>query len=309
MSLLDLTNPQHQLLRERLQPYIDEATAPATRKAYRTDLRHFQDWGGRLPAPPQVVADYLVHLAQNHKPATLQRRLASISRAHSTLNLPNPVPSELVRLTMRGIRRKLGVAQRQVRPLMRDDLVAVVSQLGDTPRDLRDKALLLIGFCGAFRRSELMALDMADIEPTPQGLVVTIRHSKTDQNGEGRKVGIPRGRVPDLCPSQSLAAWLAVANITSGPVFRAVGKGGHITPRRLAPKAVAVIVKERAAAVGLTATELSGHSLRAGLATSAAQAGMRPDKIKAQTGHASDTMLARYIRDGDIWRDNAGGLF
>ncbi len=309
MSLLDLTNPQHQLLRERLQPYIDEATAPATRKAYRTDLRHFQEWGGRLPAPPQVVADYLVHLAQTHKPATLQRRLASISRAHSTLNLPNPVPTELVRLTMRGIRRKLGAAKRQVRPLMRDDLVAVVGQLSDSPKDLRDKALLLIGFCGAFRRSELVALDMADIETTPQGLVITIRHSKTDQNGEGRKVGIPRGRVPDLCTLQSLAAWLAAANITDGPVFRGVGKGGHITLRRLAPKTVAAIVKERAAAVGLAATDLSGHSLRAGLATSAAQAGMRPDKIKAQTGHASDTMLARYIRDGDIWRDNAGGLF
>lgn len=307
--MLNPANLDHQLLRERLQPYLEEATAPATRLAYRTDLAHFQAWGGTLPASPQTVADYLAQLAMTLKPATLQRRLAAISRAHSTLNLPNPVPTELVRLTMRGIRRKHGSAQRQVRPLMKDQLIEIILRLGESPLDCRDRCLLLVGFCAGLRRSELVGLNLADLEETPQGLVVTIRQSKTDQEGVGRKVGIPRARLPELCPILAFNQWKDLAKIESGPIFRSVNKGGQISPQRLSTKAVALIIKHQVSQIGLDPAHYAGHSTRSGLATSAAQAGIRPDKIKAQTGHASDAMLSRYIRDGDIWRDNAGGLF
>lgn len=307
MSHLDLTKPHHQLLRERLQPYIDEATSKATRKAYRTDLAHFQEWGGGLPATPQLVADYLVHLAQTHKPSTLQRRLAAISRAHNTLGYPNPVSTELVRLTLRGIRRKVGTQQRQARPLMKDDLMQVLAVMGDSLRDHRDRALLLLGFAGAFRRSELVGLDVADLTFTPQGCIVTLRHSKTDQEGQGRNIGIPYGR-NGTCPVRAVQAWLTRANITEGAVFRPITRTKAFGCAQLSDRAVADIIKQRAAAAGLSPDSLSGHSLRAGLATSAAQAGIRPDKIRQQTGHASDAMLQRYIRDGDLFNGNAGGI-
>lgn len=309
MTLLDLKHPQHQLLRERLAPYIEEATAPATRKAYRVDLRHYQEWGGTLPSTPQQVADYLVHLAQTYKPATLQRRIAAIARAHATLNLTDPTKHELVRLTMRGIRRKLGMAQRQARPLMRDDVATIIATLGDSPRDMRDKCLLLLGFCGAFRRSELVALNVEDVEEVSQGLIVTIRRSKTDAEGVGRRVGIPRAKYSMMCPVQSIALYMASHSLTHGSLFRSLTRQGGFSAHRLSDRSVSNIIKERALAAGLEVKNLSGHSLRAGLATSAAQAGIRPDKIKAQTGHASDAMLNRYIRDGDMWNGNAGGLF
>lgn len=308
MTLLDPRNPQHQLLKERLQPYIEEATSPATRKAYRVDLRHFQEWGGMLPSTPQVVADYLAHLAQTHRPSTLQRRIAAIARAHHTLNLPDPTKHELVRLTLRGIRRKLGTAQRQARPLMKEDVVAIIATLGDSPRDVRDKCLLLLGFCGAFRRSELVALNVEDLERVPQGVIVTIRQSKTDQEGRGRRIGIPLGRHHMMCPVQALAQHLVLLGVTQGPLFRSLNPRGELSEGRLSGRSVSSIIKKRAAQAGLEATGLSGHSLRAGLATSAAQAGIRPDKIREQTGHASDAMLQRYIRDGDIWNGNAGGI-
>jgi integrase len=172
---------------------------------------------------------------------------------------------------------------------------------------LRDKALLLVGFAGAFRRSELVAINCTDIEWVDQGMVVHIRRSKTDQAGEGRKVGLPfaRGR---HCPVLALKQWLEAANITSGFLFRSVTKHGHIGEAALSREAVAVIVKKRAQAIGLDSAKYSGHSLRAGLVTSAAQAGVSNWKIKSQTGHKSDAMLTRYIRDSQIFVDNAGGI-
>lgn len=308
MTVLDLTNPAHQVLKERLQPYLEEATAASTRKAYRTDLRHFQEWGGTLPATPQLVADYLVAHAATLSPVTLKRRLVAIARAHNTLSLPNPTTHELVRLTMRGITRKHGRPQKQVKPLLKEDLLLIMTTLGDSPRDCRDRCLLLIGFCGAFRRSELVALNVEDLEFVREGVLITLRRSKTDQTGEGRKIGIPyaRGRV---CPVQALQEWLQQASITDGAIFRSMQKNGSVTCARLSDRSVANIIKERALAAGLDANDLSGHSLRAGLATSAAQVGIASHKIRAQTGHASDTMLARYVRDGELWTDNAGGLF
>jgi integrase len=308
MKLLDLHNPQYQLLRERLQPYIDEATAPATRKAYRNDLAHFREWGGTVPATIETVAAYLATFGEQLSPATLQRRLSAISRAHDTLQLPNPVKTELVRLTMRGIRRKRGTAQRQVRPLVKEDILLILAGMGDGLKATRDAALLLVGFCGAFRRSELVGLNVEDMEFVLQGVVVTLRHSKTDQEGHGRKIGIPRGR-GHICPVRSLQAWLVEGGITTGSLFRPIDRHGNCADSRLTDQSVAHIIKARAAEVGLKADDLSGHSLRAGLATSAAQHGIPTHKIRQQTGHASDAMLTRYIRDGDLFNGNAASLF
>jgi integrase len=170
----------------------------------------------------------------------------------------------------------------------------------------RDRALLLIGFAGAFRRSELVALTVADIANAQQGLIITLLRSKTDQEGIGRKVAIPFARGA-VCPVIALQKWLEVSSITEGPIFRAVNRHGVISDTSLDPQAVAWVVKERAKAAGLDPNKYSGHSLRAGLVTSAAQMGVSSWKIRAQTGHASDAMLSRYIRDANIFVDNAAG--
>ncbi len=173
-------------------------------------------------------------------------------------------------------------------------------------KDARDRALLLIGFAGGFRRSEIVGLNCDDVERVRQGLVITLRRSKTDQEGAGRKVGIPFGRTRH-CPVLALDQWLAISGIEAGPVFRPVNRHGRVSSERLSGEAVSLIVKERVAADSIDPTGYSGHSLRAGFATSAAQAGVSMLKIRSQTGHASDGMLARYVRAGELFLDNAVG--
>jgi integrase len=169
----------------------------------------------------------------------------------------------------------------------------------------RDRALLLIGFAGAFRRSELVGLNVEDASFTGDGLVVTLPRSKTDQEGEGRKVGIPYGSNPATCPVRSLRAWIETAGITAGPLFRSVNRYGRVQPGRLSDKAVALIVKRYAQASGRDARTFSGHSLRVGLVTAAAMAGASERAIMNQTGHRSTVMVRRYIRDASLFRDNA----
>ena len=207
---------------------------------------------------------------------------------------------------MRGIRRELGSAQRQAKPLLREDLFRVLDVMGDGVKDARDRALLLIGFAGGFRRSEIVALDCDDVERVRQGLILTLRRSKTDQEGAGRKIGIPFGRTRH-CPVLALDRWLAVSGIEAGPVFRPIDRHGRIASERLSGEAVSLIVKERVVAASIDPAGFSGHSLRAGFATSAVQAGVSTFKIKSQTGHASDAMLARYVRDGELFVGNAAG--
>ena len=285
--------------------YLRESLAESSKKAYRSDIQHFIAWGGIIPTTPETLARYLAAHAQTHSNATLTRRLTSISRAHTSQGYPSPTQSDLVHATLHGIRRVHGTAQQQVSPILKADILAMVENLSGII-GARDKALLLVGFAGAFRRSELVAINCTDIEWVEQGMIVHIRRSKTDQTGEGRKVGIPyaRGR---HCPVISLKQWLAAANITGGFLFRAVTKHGHIGEAALSREAVAIIVKKRAQAIGLDAAKYSGHSLRAGLVTSAAQAGVSSWKLKAQTGHKSDAMLARYVRGGQLFEDNAAG--
>jgi integrase len=169
---------------------------------------------------------------------------------------------------------------------------------------IRDRALLLIGLAGSFRRSELVALNVDDVQVIGDGLVVTLRRSKTDQEGEGRKVGIPYGSNPETCPVRALRAWQEASGIEAGALFRSVSRHGKIGGR-LSGFAVAIIVKRYAGAVGLEAAGYSGHSLRAGLATAAAIRGASERSIMAQTGHKSAAMVRRYIRDGSLFRENA----
>lgn len=308
LSLSEPKNPQQMLLRERLREYVQEANAPNTRRAYKNDLAHFKAWGGMVPCQPQMVCDYLVTYAGQLAVSTLQRRLVAITRAHNVLSYANPVETEAVRLTIKGIQRKHGTAQRQVKPLVKEDILLMLAGMDDKLKATRDTALLLIGFCGAFRRSELVSLNVEDLEWVREGLIITLRHSKTDQTGQGRKIGIPYGR-GSICPVKALQDWLIEAGITTGALFRPITRHGKLESTRLSDRAVATILKQRAEAVGIEAHNISGHSLRAGLATSAAQHGIPNHKIRAQTGHTSDAMLNRYIRDGELFTGNAAGLF
>lgn len=294
-------------LPDRIAAYVRDSMAANTLRAYLSDLAQFERWGGTLPASPDLVAAYLAEHAEVHKTATLVRRLAALSKAHRSRGLADPTRAELVKATLRGIKRTHGTAQQEAKPLLRDDLFLVLNAMGDRLKDVRDRALLLIGFAGGFRRSELVGLDHADIEPVRQGVILHLRRSKTDQMSIGRKVGVPHGRTR-WCPVLALDQWLSRSGTSEGPVFKPIDRHGKIEVHCLSGEAVSLVVKGRVEAAGIDPTGYSGHSLRAGFATSAAQAGVASWKIRAQTGHASDTMLARYIRDGELFTDNAAGV-
>jgi integrase len=181
----------------------------------------------------------------------------------------------------------------------------MVNALPENLLGKRDRAFLLLGFAGAFRRSELVSLDVADVETNREGIVVTLKRSKTDQEGQGRRVGIPYGSNAVTCPVRALNEWLEASAITAGALFRSVNRHGQLRSERLSDKAVALVVKRSAEAAGLDASQYAGHSLRSGLATSAAQAGVSERAIMAQTGHKSLNMVRRYIREGSLFRENA----
>jgi site-specific recombinase XerD len=259
-----------------------------------------------LPAAPETVALYITSLVdQGRKASTIQRRLTAISQAHKTAGYATPTTSPGVRAVWSGIRREHGTAQAGKAPVMTVDLRAMVETLPDSLSGLRDRALLLVGFAGGFRRSELVALDTADVEETADGLVVTIRRSKTDQDGQGRRIGLPYGSNPATCPVRALRAWGEASGIIEGPLFRPINRHGQLQDRRLTAQSVALVVKRVAEAAGLDPARFSGHSLRSGLATSAAAAGVSERSIMNQTGHKSVVMVRKYIREGSLFRDNA----
>lgn len=296
---------------ERAAGYAVASKASATRRAYAADWSAFRAWcasvgAESLPASPSTVAVYLAHLAeQGRAVASIGRALVAISQAHKFASVPSPRGAAAVTETMRGIRRTHGVAQSAKAPVLVEQLRAMLESLPTTTLGARDRALLALGWAGAFRRSELVALDASDLAWTSDGLEVTIRRSKTDQEGAGRKVGIPYGGNPATCPVRAVRAWLDAAGITDGPVFRSVSRHGRVSAERLSDRAVALVVQRHAAAHGLDADRFGGHSLRSGLATTAAKAGKSERAIMAQTGHRSVTMVRRYIRDASLFSDNA----
>jgi integrase len=287
---------------EEVRRLVQAATSPNTRRAYRSDLAHFLANGGALPATAADVAAYLARFGGELAVATLARRLVAIGRAHTSQELKNPCQAELVRLTLRGIRRTYGRPQRQALALTKEQISSIVAPLGNSLRDLRDRALLLVGFHGAFRRSELSAVDCKSIEWSRQGIVVTIRKSKTDQERKGRDVAIPSGK-GSICPVQALECWLNVSGISEGGVFRPIDRVGRISREALSADSVSVILKRRLKEIGCDPSDYSGHSLRAGFVTEAANAGVPTWRIRRQTGHSSDAMLDRYIRQGEAFSD------
>jgi integrase len=302
------------------QAYAEDSRAYNTKRAYRADWAHFCAWCEQqgvtsLPADPTNVGDYLSACARGDASAepprppltvaTLNRRMAAISQAHQLANYASPTKHEWVRTVMKGIRRTLGTAQRQVSPAVSEIMRQWVRHLPDSLLGKRDRALLLLGFAGAFRRSEIAALDVADVRFVPEGMVITLRRSKTDQEGAGETKGIPLGTWAETCPVRTLKAYLKAAGITEGPLFRPLNRHGTVKPKRLNGSDIAVIIKRSAEAAGFEPKEYSGHSLRAGFATAAAAAGASDRAIKKQTGHKSDRVLQRYIREGALFRENA----
>ena len=302
-------------LRAKAGEYLRRAKAEATLRAYRTDWLDFLTWcreAGRdpLPAGAETVVLYLTARSEALKVATLQRRLSAISQAHQSKGYDSPTRSLAVRAVWAGIRRTLGVAQHQVAAAVTEDIRRMVESLDETAAGVRDRALILVGFAGAFRRSELVSLDRADVEISRDGLVIQLRKSKTDQEGQGVEKGIPYGANPDTCPVRALEDWAELLDglgYRDGPLFRAVNRYGNVSAARLSDRSVALIVKRLAAAAGLDADRYSGHSLRAGFATSAGARGVEERHIMAQTGHKSERMVRRYIRRGGLFRHNAAG--
>lgn len=280
--------------------YSAAAQSIATTRSYDADIRHFKQHGGRIPTTPTMVAEYLAAMAGTLAVATLQHRLIAIHRAHTDRGLLSPVLDNLVKRTMQGIRRTLGVKQRRVTALVKDDLLEMMVYVDQQMpmRAARDKALILVGFAGAFRRSELVGLQYEDITQYDSGMEVLIRRSKTDQEGAGRTVFIPCAR-GSRCPVKVLRNWLALAGIDSGPLFRPINRHDRVVGRKaLTPQSVALIVKACVRRIGgeAAAKMVAGHSLRAGYCTEAAMVGLQPYQIREQTGHRSDVTLARYIR-------------
>jgi site-specific recombinase XerD len=297
---------------DQARAYLDAARSANTHRAYRADWRHFADWCATnavssLPAASGTLIAYLTAHAGWLKASTLQRRLVAIAQAHRAASLDSPTTDAGVKSVWRGIRRTVGTAQIGKAALVTDDLKLLVAALPPSTAGLRDRALLLLGFAGAFRRSELVALDIADVQIGREGATVTLRRSKTDQEGEGTKVGIPRGQHAVTCPVRALSAWLEALPDDRAPIFRAVDRAGRIRDTRLSDRDVARIVKRTALAAGLEPGRYAGHSLRAGLATSAAVAGVEERAIMRQTRHKSVTVARRYIRDGSLFRGNAAG--
>jgi site-specific recombinase XerD len=306
--------PAVRLLQQQADTFVRAAKAPSTLRAYRSDWEHFSRWCEQhtlcpLPASPQTVALYLAALAATHRPGTMTRRLTAITKAHQIAGHPSPATMQqpAVSETLKGIRRTLGTAQQTKAPLLTADVKRMVKALPNNLAGRRDRALLLLGFAGGFRRSELAALDIEDVLPTEDGLVVKLRRSKTDPEGKGRDVGIPYGSTPSTCPVRSLGVWKAAAGISEGALFRGVDRHGHLGVVRLHKDSVALVVKRAAEAAGLDPTQYAGHSLRAGLATQAYLNGAGELAIMRQTGHRSLAMVRRYIRDGSLFRDNPAG--
>jgi len=299
---------------DQVRSLIDAATSKATRRAYRGNLARFMSWAGinSLPVKSELVAAYIAYLVDCGKSSsTINQAVCAIAEAHKRMQLESPTEHHAVRLVMRGVRRKIGTAPARKTAMTIDILRTVITSIDrDTLAGKRDAALLLIGFAGAFRRSELSALNVNDIsrQTARNGrdhVVINVRRSKTDQDGQGAIKAIPAGK-GTMCPVTALRDYLSAAGITDGAIFRRVTKGNTLIDDRLSGKAIAAIIKRCAKRAGLSDTlDFSGHSLRSGFVTSAINAGANERQIANQTGHRSVVVLRGYIQRSDAINDNA----
>jgi integrase len=292
--------------------YARAAAAANTQRAYRAAWRDFKDWcavTGRaaLPAAPETVGTFLAARASTHKAASLNLRLAAIGQAHRLKGYRLDTGHPAIRETVKGIRRTHGTAPKKkeaaVSAVIRDAVDALAKRPG--LRALRDRALLLVGFAAALRRSELVALDVTDVACVPEGMILTLRRAKTDQEGRGVEIAIPFGSAERTCPVLTLGAWLQAAGIEAGAIFRSVNRHGGLGAARLSDRDVARVVKASVAAAGYDPTPYAGHSLRSGFITTAARAGVSEAHIQTQSRHKSLPVLRSYIRRGSLFIDNA----
>ena len=293
--------------------YAEAEKAPATRAAYASDWRDFAAWCAArgatpLPAHVGIVAAYLSWLAESgRKASTIGRRAAAIGHRHKLAGHEPPTSQEGVRAVLRGIRRTIGAARAGKAAATADILTTMLRLCPATLAGSRDRALLALGFAGAFRRSELVALEVADLTEAPDGLRVRIRRSKTDQEGEGAEIAIPRGY--RLRPVEAVQAWLKASEISDGPLFRPVLKGRRIQREPLSAFSAAQIVKRYAKRAGLDPAAYAGHSLRSGFLTSAAESGASILKMIEVSRHKSIDVLRGYVRRADLFREHAGAAF
>lgn len=303
--------------------YSQNSKASNTKKAYFLDWQDFEWWcHGKglspLPSSPQTVAVYLSDRASNEwvnksgkkmpplKTSTLMRRLATISQAHAIAGVHFDRNHSLISETWKGIKNTIGTAQTRKEPITTEDLREMVRSIPKENRltSSRDRAILLLGFAGAFRRSELAKLNLEHLKFTQEGCIVTIIRSKTDQEGQGKEIGIPYGSNPSTCPVRALKEWITDAELINGALFRKIDRHENIGPTHLSDYSIALIIK-RNEHIKERKHLFSGHSLRAGFATSAAARGVPEYEIMRQTRHRNADTLRKYIRMGNVWNENA----
>jgi len=319
--MLDTLINKEARLDAKVVEYLNQAMAEQTKVSYQKALKRFINAGYSIPATPEQVAEYLSHAqtktGMTPRPTTLKTWLSALGFAHKALGLNNPCDSLLVRQVLKGIKRTHGIAQRQARPLLKKEVISILPTEGvgkKRVKAIRDTALILIGFSGMFRCSELVKLQISDLTETDEGMVILLRQSKTDQNKQGRQIGIPRAKEGEVCPVQALKAWLVELKkhgITDGSLLRNTdrknGKGGVIG-ESLTTRSVSRLLKNHAEKAGIDPTLVSGHSLRAGAATELALRGVDLWKIQQQGGWKDIRMLVeRYIRGARIFEDNPMG--
>jgi len=293
--------------------YQAASRAPGTWKGYNRDFKWFRAWcesNGRqaLPASVETVMLFLTAKVKGGwKTMTMLRARCAICKAHDLAGHPSPTRSAEVRELIAGIKRTKGTEPTRKTPVSVDDLRAMVRALPDTLRGRRDRAILLLGFSGALRRSELVGLDAVDLLWQPKGLVVRVRGAKGDKEAAGQKVGVPRGKDAEVCPVTALRAWLDASGISAGPVFRPIVGANAIEDRQLAPQMIAAIVKKCAKAIGLDPKTFGGHSLRRGVATAAAHQGATLVRLRQHLRHKSVAATIPYIEDAEAFDDNPAG--
>ena len=291
---------------------LAETKSENTIDAYESDWNDFCDWcryhkQSSFPASSETIVNYINDLADYAKATTIRRRISAISENYNAAGQrdTNPCKAWIVKEALIGLTRLKGSVQKGKTPIYWEELEQMVSYMDTTTLSgLRDKALLLLGFMGAFRRSEIVGLDVEDIRRFPQGIVVTIKKSKTDQTQQGQQVGIPYIKEKDMDAIQALQAWMQAADIHTGPLFRSLLKNGKVSSRRLSDKSVNLLVKKYVALIGLDPELYGAHSLRHGFATYAALHGIEERLIMKQTRHRSVEMVRRYINEADLFTNN-----
>jgi len=301
-------------LHEETLNNLKSSKANNTLRAYKSDFKDFGAFCAKhgfnsLPTEPKIVSLYLTYLSKNSKISTLRRRLVSIGMVHKLkghyLDTKHPIIIE----NLMGIKRVKGSIQKGKKPILINHLKSIINVIDqqkiDEIKKSRNKTIVLVGFGGGFRRTELISIDYEDLEFVPEGVKITIKRSKTDQFGEGMVKGLPYFSNELYCPVINLKKWLELSNIKSGPIFRRFAKGSVLTNNRLTDQSVVLIIKDCLNLAGIENKNYSGHSLRSGFATVAAESGADERSIMAMTGHKTTQMVRRYIREANIFKNNA----